>query len=141
VFVRADLDGFKDAQDCVGRGHEWGDACLRDFVNYVGSNVRQLRTEVSDEADMLFGREGGDEFLIVATSYEGAGRIAQAIGAWTHEGVTASVGIGVTVQAADAALYAAKRARRRSRSLPRRLRIGLGLLKSLPRNLLGRLVA
>lgn len=139
VFVRVDLNGFKKAQDRPGFGHEWGDRCLRDFADYADANVRLIRDSVAGEGDMLVGREGGDEFLVITSSYEGAGRIAQVIGQWVFEGVvTASVGIGATVKAADAALYAAKGARRRSGlGLPRRLRLGLTLLRGLPRKLLG----
>lgn len=137
VFVRVDLNGFKRAQDRPGFGHEWGDRCLRDFAHYVENNVRMLRNSVESEGDMLAGREGGDEFLVVTSSYDGAGRIAQVIGAWSFDDVTASVGIGVTVKAADAALYAAKRARRSGLRLPRRLRLGLTALRQLPRRLLG----
>lgn len=139
VFVRVDLNGFKKAQDRPGFGHEWGDRCLRDFAQFVESNVRLLRDSVDGEGDMLAGREGGDEFLVITSSYAGAGRIAGIVGTWSFEGaVTASVGIGATVQAADAALYAAKAARRRpGLRLPRRLRLGLSALRRLPTALLG----
>lgn len=127
VYVRVDLDGFKVAQDTPGLGHEWGNKVLVGFANYARMHIR----------DELIGREGGDEFIVLADSYAGAGRIAEVLSMWNYKATTrqgrqvvvgASVGIGLTPKAADHALYEAKRWKKRQgrgwwlRALWRRLR-------------------
>jgi diguanylate cyclase (GGDEF)-like protein len=117
--VLADLDGFKDVNDV--HGHAVGDAVLRVFAEVLRETLRE-----SDVA----GRWGGEEFLLLlpGADEEGAAQLAERVriglAARTIPGVpglrvTASFGVaeyaGETnteqlVAAADAALYAAKRA-------------------------------
>ena len=117
-----DLDGFKAINDT--HGHAAGDACLQHFTLMAQTRLRS--------GDML-ARSGGDEFCIVlpaSTSQEGA-MIARRIldvcradaAACAGQDIPISLSIGVAqwtqqigclpdrlVAAADAALYAAKKA-------------------------------
>lgn len=119
-----DIDRFKSFNDTYG--HPAGDACIR----AVAEAVRSVLRRPTD----LAGRYGGEEFAVLLPNTDEAGvavtgeRIRRAVQALalTHAGsefgiVTVSVGgavltppIGVIgpaafVEAADAALYAAKR--------------------------------
>ena len=115
-----DLDRFKDVNDALGHAH--GDTLLCDVAARLQGRVRH---------DDLLSRLGADEFAMVLTDVEGpqagievARRIAEAL----HEDfvvgdvplyVEASIGIAIhpdhgdtaeaLVQAADIAMYAAKR--------------------------------
>lgn len=120
TVAMVDLDDFKPVNDT--HGHEAGDRVLRTVAGRLQEAVRQ--------EDLLV-RLGGDEFAIVygqGTSPEGAagsvrritGAVAApiALEAGPTVSVGASVGIatgppGEVVHLADAALYAAKRAKRR----------------------------
>jgi len=118
--ILADLDHFKNINDTYG--HLCGDAVLKEAARRMCASVRPYDT---------VGRYGGEEFLIVAPSADGAGtlglaeRMRTAIDAHpfaTDSGdipVTASFGIAANVGAkplnsdellvlADAALYRAK---------------------------------
>ncbi len=119
-----DLDNFKNVNDT--QGHAFGDLVLRDFAERVRGCVR-------GDVDTV-ARYGGEEFVIVLpeTDAHGASRVAARVvdvvrteafsGSGRSLGVTVSVGVaafpdhGRTVadlmKAADAALYAAKRAGR-----------------------------
>jgi two-component system cell cycle response regulator len=120
--VMTDLDNFKAVND--EHGHPVGDTVLRRFARLLDGSVREVD---------LAARWGGEEFLLIlpGTDADGAARLAERIRArleettlLTPEGVpivaTASFGVasagedGVSaerlVAAADAALYAAKRA-------------------------------
>jgi diguanylate cyclase (GGDEF)-like protein len=119
VFV--DLDGFKEVNDRFG--HPAGDGVLRDVATVLHENVR--------EAD-LAARWGGEEFALVlpGTGAVGAVQLAERMADrlrgrtilapdGTPIRVTASFGVAAfpeaataeeLVHAADAALYAAKRA-------------------------------
>jgi diguanylate cyclase (GGDEF)-like protein len=118
-----DLDNFKAVND--EHGHPVGDTVLRRFARLLEGSVRDVDVAA---------RWGGEEFLLIlpGTDAEGAARLAERIRArleettlLTPEGVlivaTASFGVASAgedgaasaerlVAAADAALYAAKRA-------------------------------
>jgi diguanylate cyclase (GGDEF)-like protein/PAS domain S-box-containing protein len=118
VFV--DLDHFKDVNDTLG--HHGGDLLL------VQVAERLLRTARRDDT---VARLGGDEFVVIGSvgSDEAACELARRVHAAFHEDfdlvgtplrATASVGVATTasagdhalLDAADAALYAAKAAGR-----------------------------
>jgi diguanylate cyclase (GGDEF)-like protein len=115
AVVMLDIDNFKSVND--NYGHLAGDAVLRSFAASVASSVR-----ASDQVS----RWGGDEFLIVL---RGAAGVALAVtrrlhDSWTAAGVeprvTCCAGVAVhqggdplvTLAAADAAMFEAKRAGR-----------------------------
>jgi diguanylate cyclase (GGDEF)-like protein len=121
-LLMLDLDNFKDINDTTG--HSGGDSVLR--------AVARALCQVIRESDYAV-RYGGDEFLVVLTNSRiaGAQRVAEALqtaiaalGARSPllGPVTASIGVAEfplhggtldeVVQAADEALYAAKRAGR-----------------------------
>jgi diguanylate cyclase (GGDEF)-like protein len=117
--VLADLDGFKEVNDA--HGHAVGDEVLRVFADVLRQTLR--------ESDMA-GRWGGEEFLLLlpGADEEGAAQLAdrvrvvlagRSIPSVPGLRVTASFGVaeyaGETnteqlVEAADGALYRAKRA-------------------------------
>lgn len=115
AVVMVDIDHFKVVNDTSGHPH--GDTVLRAFASSLAASVR---------ADDMVARWGGDEFLLVLA---GAGkaslRITQRLhAAWAagspEPAVTCSAGVAVyaggdpasVVAAADAAMFAAKRAGR-----------------------------
>lgn len=118
ALILLDLDHFKRINDTLG--HAAGDAVLRATARTV---LRELRVEDS------LGRVGGEEFAVLlaeadaATAAEVAERIRRAIAAMKipgHDGLKVTASFGVValtdaapspealMQAADAALYAAK---------------------------------
>ena len=119
--VVADLDGFKSLNDTFG--HAAGDCVLREFAEVLRGCLR---------ASDLAGRWGGEEFLLLLheTDLDGAMLLAERARAalerrtilapdGTPLRVTASFGVSelgpgadtaAALAAADAALYAAKRA-------------------------------
>ena len=122
--VMTDLDNFKAVND--EHGHPVGDTVLRRFARLLEASVRDVDTAA---------RWGGEEFLLIlpGTDAEGATQLAERIRTrleettlLTPEGIpiraTASFGVAAAgedevsaerlVAAADAALYAAKRAGR-----------------------------
>ncbi len=115
TVIMLDLDHFKPLND--REGHAAGDQVLRAFGRVVADATR---------ARDLAGRYGGEEFLIVLSASEGApdaeGFLHRLRSDWERARpypVTFSAGIATvgterseTVQRADAALYAAKRAGR-----------------------------
>jgi diguanylate cyclase (GGDEF)-like protein len=123
VAMAVDLDLFKKVNDTLG--HETGDACLRFLGDLLQSSVRREDVAV---------RLGGDEFVVImpGVSSADARAVAQRLGSlfrqmpWPHHQVerpTLSVGLASCMvseladgrellRAADAALYAAKRAGR-----------------------------
>lgn len=121
AVVVADLDWFKDVNDRYG--HPAGDAVLREFAVLLQETLRDID---------LAGRWGGEEFLLIlpGTDLDGGAQVAERIRValsgrivlstdGTPIPVTASFGVASTPSAttaselfaaADAALYAAKRA-------------------------------
>jgi len=114
-LILADLDDFKAVNDAYG--HPTGDAVLREFATSLTASVR---------TGDLVARWGGDEFVVVLSA---AGETAWAITKRLHatwaaapngHGVTCSAGVAVheagdpsiTLEAADAAMFSAKRAGR-----------------------------
>src|SRR5215218_1530372 len=120
-LILADVDDFKAVNDRFG--HPTGDIVLRDLAETLRENVREIDTAA---------RWGGEEFALIlpGTDLEGAAQVAERIraalaereilsvdGAPLH--VTASFGVAASnptttvqqlVEAADEALYRAKRA-------------------------------
>jgi diguanylate cyclase (GGDEF)-like protein len=107
-WIAIDLDGFKRAQDAPGRGHGWGDALLVAFAGWLRDSTRA--------SDALVFRPGGDEFLVRVLSEKASRAVARRVGSWSRDGVTATVGIGTSIEEADSALSRAKRGRRMRRS-------------------------
>ncbi|HKQ16941.1 MAG TPA: diguanylate cyclase [Solirubrobacterales bacterium] len=120
-LILADVDDFKAVNDRFG--HPTGDVVLRDLAETLRENVREIDTAA---------RWGGEEFAVIlpGTDLEGAAQVAERIRAalaereipsvdGAHLHVTASFGVAVSnptttvqqlVEAADEALYRAKRA-------------------------------
>ncbi|PTA67457.1 GGDEF domain-containing protein [Deinococcus arcticus] len=117
--ILLDLDRFKQINDT--HGHDYGDEVLRRTASAMGGVLRR---------GTLFGRWGGEEFLVIlpgagAAEAQGvAERIRQAVAGVPHDRVlqvTASLGVAqgepgermeTLLRRADEALYAAKHAGR-----------------------------
>ncbi len=121
AVVLADLDDFKLINDRYG--HPVGDAVLREFARTLTDSVRDID---------LAGRWGGEEFILIlpGTDAQGGAHLASRVRAafarrpvlgpdGTRIEVSASFGVAAhpdlasaaeLIAAADAALYAAKRA-------------------------------
>jgi diguanylate cyclase (GGDEF)-like protein len=133
AFVLADLDEFKTVND--RHGHVAGDRVLREFSDILRELVR--------EADVA-ARWGGEEFALVLpnTDAQGAAVLVErirstlehrTIGIDGHSiGITASFGVAVypdeesaeeLIEAADKALYVAKRAGKNRVETSTRLRL------------------
>ena len=120
TIILLDLDHFKSYNDSFG--HPAGDAVLKT----IGA-LLQHGTRISD----FPARYGGEEFVIVLphTAEEEAARLAERIRAaiqaapWKHRAITASIGVAARtdsmvqpselIDAADVALYQAKKTRNR----------------------------
>ena len=120
-LILADVDDFKAVNDRFG--HPTGDVVLRDLAETLRENVREIDTAA---------RWGGEEFAVIlpGTDLEGTAQVAERIRAALAEReilsvdgvalrVTASFGVASSdatttvqqlVEAADEALYRAKRA-------------------------------
>lgn len=119
-----DIDHFKDMNDRLG--HPAGDRILAAFARRVRSALRMMDSVNSNGLKSLFGRVGGEEFIVLlpATSLRGAlkcaERIRTAVVRRPFEGlhqVTVSIGIAEyrpgepvsgLIRRADEALYGAK---------------------------------
>jgi diguanylate cyclase (GGDEF)-like protein len=123
ALILADLDNFKAVNDA--HGHPAGDEVLREFARTLQDCIREID---------LAGRWGGEEFVVIlpGTDLAGGAKLAERIRAelatrvalspgGEHLTTTASLGVadydgtGTPAEllgAADAALYAAKRAGR-----------------------------
>jgi diguanylate cyclase (GGDEF)-like protein len=112
TVIMLDLDHFKHINDTFG--HAAGDAVLRVFGHVLGGTVRGRD---------IVGRFGGEEFLVVLPSVEGADAFLSRLRAeWLTKRpfpVTFSAGIAAsggdpdeTLSLADQALYQAKKAGR-----------------------------
>src|SRR5207237_831840 len=116
--IAFDVDGLKQVNDTFG--HEMGDLSLRGFANTLRKTLRT--------SDLCF-RTGGDEFLVLLTKGKldearlAAERVREAVAAQgraePHTAITVSAGVAAwqpgrmadqVLEAADAMLYAAKRA-------------------------------
>jgi diguanylate cyclase (GGDEF)-like protein len=116
--VAIDVDGLKQVNDTFG--HEMGDLALRGFANVLKRTIRQHDVGV---------RTGGDEFLVLVPrgglddARVVAERVREAVEAQgrtePHTAITVSAGVAAwrpgrtaeqVLEAADAMLYAAKRA-------------------------------
>jgi diguanylate cyclase (GGDEF)-like protein len=77
LVVYADLDGLKPLND--GKGHQAGDAALKNFASTVRNMIRR---------DDLFARVGGDEFVVLmAVKDEDAARL---VAARLHRGINSA---------------------------------------------------
>ncbi len=119
-----DIDHFKDMNDRLG--HPAGDRILAAFARRVRGALRMMDSVNSNGLKSLFGRVGGEEFIVLlpATSLRGAlkcaERIRTAVVRRPFEGlhqVTVSIGIAEyrpgepvsgLIRRADEALYGAK---------------------------------
>lgn len=114
-FVLCDLDGFKRAQDAHPSGHAYGDLVLIQFADFLRMNTRG--DNAVRAGDRVAVRLGGDEFVVWVPTKAAAVRVKLAVRCWYSEDgkVTASVGMGQDLQAADAAMYLDKRMKKRHR--------------------------
>lgn len=103
-FVFCDLNGFKQAQDASPLGHDYGDAMLVEFGDYLDSITRTGRGRA---ADRVSARIGGDEFVVWCPTRHGARRIKHRVREWrSRDGrVGCAAGLGKDIDAADAAMY------------------------------------
>ena len=118
AVIALDVDGLKQVNDTFG--HEMGDLALRGFANTLRRTLRA--------SDLSF-RTGGDEFLVLipqgdlSEAMVAAERVREAVAqqgrAEPHTAITVSAGVAAwragrtaeqVLEAADAMLYAAKRA-------------------------------
>ena len=110
--IMIDLDHFKHVNDTLG--HDAGDRVLRAFGSTLRETVRATET---------VGRYGGEEFVVILRDKAGAARFLERFRRlWEEERpypVTFSAGIalagedpGLALQAADDAMYRAKKAGR-----------------------------
>lgn len=106
LYIAIDLNHFKRKQDQHPLKHEFGDLVLRAFAEFLVANVR-----TGDRIPCC--RKGGDEFILWCPTYVGAMRVRSILLEWSYCGVTASVGIGRTVQSADIRMYENKADRTR----------------------------
>lgn len=127
--VMIDLDGLKRVND--SRGHAAGNVLIRHVANKIRMALRRFDTAA---------RVGGDEFIVIlpATDTEGAKRVAQRIlesvrddaAIYEDEPLPISASLGIAqwqpewssaelLEAADQAMYAAKRSNRVGRTIER----------------------
>ncbi|MEW6743344.1 MAG: GGDEF domain-containing protein [Planctomycetota bacterium] len=107
-IVSIDLDGFKEAQDRA-TSHTLGNRILRSFARYLRRVTRQAGGRPHD---FVAYRPHGDEFVVICATEEGAQRIAERVEAWRMGSVTASAGVGRTLDSADRIMYQRKAQKR-----------------------------
>lgn len=126
-----DIDHFKQIND--SHGHSIGDEVLKGFSERIRTMLRRMDVIGRDDSERVFGRYGGEEFLLLLPYAEGESALAclrrlhaavQAAAFQTSAGplaVTFSAGVaqhqpgesvGDLIQRADEALYRAKTAGR-----------------------------
>jgi diguanylate cyclase (GGDEF)-like protein len=120
--ILCDIDHFKRINDT--HGHDCGDMAIRHVANLI-------RTTLSAGAKVTLGRQGGEEFAVIATglSVRELARIAEKLRAtvaatpfnWEGEDITITISLGTSMSSssranvksllsgADEALYEAKR--------------------------------
>lgn len=108
-LLLVDLDGFKEYQDRV-RSHRAGDRLLCAFARHLRAVAEALGA-----AGVLYARLHGDEFMLWAPDEELARALRARIEAFAQQGVTATVGIGPTLDAADFDMYRRKAVKKQRR--------------------------
>ena len=110
-FLVADLDGFKEYQDRKS-SHRAGDMVIIEFAEFLRATVMDLRCPQT-----LFARLHGDEFMLWTPTQSTAEHLRDAIESWLNldGGVTASAGLGTTMDTADVDMYQRKSGRKQRR--------------------------
>lgn len=116
-FLVVDLDGFKDYQDRL-QSHRAGDQVICEFASHLLSALKELAPGRSP----LCARLHGDEFILWVEHRDAAEALRDYLEQWENQygGVTASVGVGSTLDSADLEMYQRK-ARRKQRRFQARL--------------------
>lgn len=137
ALVLFDLDGFKGVNDRLG--HSAGDACLKAFAERLAASFPDA---------MLTARIGGDEFALIVSDQDPIAAVERKVSkfladlrapiVWREHMFTVGATSGIAVPTdpysydpeelfnlADAALYSAKRARRRTEELTRSVEVDM----------------
>lgn len=115
-FIVLDLNGFKKAQDQNPEGHAYGNKILVEFADFLRKSIRlnDCCKSFFRAKDVIAVRLHGDEFVILTDNKNSAQAILNRIRYWNSAdgNVSVSGGIGETIKLADAAMFAAKAARK-----------------------------